>query len=480
MKPFNEIYDILKSYLLNYPNRNLFISDLDYYLSVIGSIKSSSYKIIKFQSEWLNTITKLSENYENCYNFSLSNVFYSYNKHDLYSEKLWYLGGVRYSPFASGLIAKEIKNILNTFQVARKKCLVLDLDNTLWGGVLGDDGVNGIKLDKTGFYSCYYDFQKEIKKIKETGVILVIASKNNLDIVIDVLNNHPNMILKEEDFSIIMANWKPKSENILEISKKINISTNSMVMIDDSKFEQEEILNSIQDIVVPEFPKDPVLLRKFALDIFHNYFQLISTNQSDLSKAKQIKAKINFDSDKEKSQNIDVFLRSLNMRLEISINDTNNIDRLSQISQKTNQFNLSGKRYTSQQILELIQSKKLVFCGRFIDKYGDHGIVLLAIISLESERAVLENLYMSCRIFGRNLEYDFMYGILNILKNHGVKSLLSKYIKSDRNDIVLKFYADMGFEKSISSSKINKIHFNLDLLKLSKVVGFSKVVINES
>jgi len=157
-----EIEIIVKTFLENHSNTLLFVSDLDFYPNVIGSLKSSPFNVNKFKMNWLSIITKLSQDHNNFFNFNLSEVFGFYNKKEMYSEKLWYLGGIRYTPLATEVISIKIKSILNTFQVARKKCLVLDLDNTIWGGILGDDGITGIKIEKTGFYSCYYDFQREI------------------------------------------------------------------------------------------------------------------------------------------------------------------------------------------------------------------------------------------------------------------------------------------------------------------------------
>jgi len=462
----NEIKNIVKNFLVNNPQTLLFISDLDFYPNIIGSLKSYSYDLNKFKFNWLEMIVTLSNEFNNCYNFNLSEVFDFTNKKDMYSEKLWYLGGVRYTPLASEMISKKIQYTLYTLYVSRKKCLVLDLDNTLWGGVLGDDGISGIKIDKTGYYSCYYDFQKELKRIKETGVILAIASKNNLDSVIYALNKNPNMFLKEDDFSIIMANWKPKSQNIIEISKKLNISTDSMVMIDDSVFEQEEIKNTVKDIDIPNFPNDPTLLRSFAIDIFDNYFKPPVINQSDLNKSLQIKSKMAFDNEKETTNNIDDFLNSLNMQLEISINDINNIDRLAQITQKTNQFNLTDERYTSQKLEELIKSNHIIFSGRVKDKLGDHGIVLMTIIYIDNSTAEIKNYYMSCRVFGRNLEFEFLESIINYLRGIKIENLKAVFTSTKKNKNFSEFYLEAGL--CVDDFKNNSFFYSLNLKKNKK------------
>jgi len=287
--------------------------------------------------------------------------------------------------------------------------------------------------------------------------------------VTDALNNNPNMVLQEDDFSLILANWKPKSENIIEISKSLNISTDSMVMIDDSVYEQEEIRNSVKDIVIPPFPKDPALLRSFAIDIFDNYFTPSVINQSDLNKSLQIKSKLAFDAEKATNQNIDNFLKSLNMQLEISLNDIKNIDRLSQITQKTNQFNLTGNHYTLNEIYDILKSNHIIFSGKVKDKLGDHGIVLMIIIEIKNNIAEIKNYFMSCRVFGRNLEFEFLESVVNYLNEINIEYLNGVFTSTQKNKTFSRIYSEAGF--IFKGSQNNSDFYYLNLKKNTSIIS---------
>jgi FkbH-like protein len=379
--------------------------------------------------------------------------FYSivkrYGSIALYDEKYWYLGKIKFSAKGFELIAKEIDTILTKYKESAKKCLVLDLDNTLWGGVVAEDE---IKLSNDGVGAIYQEFQKKVKKLKDFGVLVAINSKNNLE---DALNglNHPSSILNKDDFIIIKANWENKNKNIESIAHELNIGEDSLVFIDDNAVERA-LVKSTTDTVVPDFPSDIYELNRwFIEDVVYPYFYKFQITNEDLAKQTQYRAKLKRD-ELSKEMNYDTFLQSLDIKLTFYIDDKKYLQRYSQLTQKTNQFNLTTKRYTTQDIEAFVDDKNsTVIAVEYQDKYAKEGIIALAIIEKKESQSCIDTFLLSCRVLKRDVEKSLMQKIESLADDS--KVLVGEYIPTKRNIIAKDLYKNLGF-KEIQENKYIK------------------------
>ncbi len=388
-----------------------------------------------------------------------------------YSHRMWYLGSIPYSMAGEKAIAEEMSHALNAIKGHRSKCIVLDLDNTLWGGVIGEDGVGGIELSTTKEGSRYRDFQKRIKDIKEEGAILAVVSKNNIEDAMDGINNHPDMILREKDFVAIKANWEPKPVNIDELAKELNIGLDSFVFIDDNPIEREAAKSALPKIIVPEFPKDTANLESFAIEIGKKYFPTLKLTKEDTQKTEQYQIEHKRSELKKEAPSIEEYLKSLEMKLTIREITEEDIPRAAQLTQKTNQFNLTTIPYTQREIRRMKEDNNYrIWIGELEDKFGSYGKVILAIVRLElgEQRAVIDTFLMSCRVMGRNVESKFLRYIENTFVNSNAKELIGEYVSTEKNSVARNFYSSQsGWEAIGNNQNTNFSQYKLILSALS-------------
>jgi FkbH-like protein len=383
------------------------------------------------------------------------------------------LGGIKFSPKGERRIVDEINNIISSYLGKRKKCLVLDLDNTLWGGVIGEDGIEGIELSEFKEGSRYKDFQKRLKEIKDLGVILTIVSKNNEDDVKQVFKNHKHMVLQENDFSIKKINWKSKPQNIEEISRELNIGLDSMVFIDDNPAERDLVRQTLPEVYVPEFPRDTSKLVDFMNEIYQKEFYAIRLTGEDLEKtnqyiqnAKRAELKSKVGSEKE-------FLKTLNTKIYIWKLREEDIARASQLSQKTNQFNLTTKRYTEKDFYNFLKSKDIdVYIASVEDKFGDNGKVVLVIISkdIKNRTAKIDTFLMSCRVMGRYIEDQIIDFIERKLRKENFENIISYYLPTKKNIPVKNLFDRLGYDviEEKDGTKVYKFNLKNDDKKRNK------------
>ena len=389
---------------------------------------------------------------------------------NLYGNYFW-LADMRISPETIPLLAKNINTYIKTYASKTKKCLVLDLDNTLWGGVLGEDGVGGIQLGPTGEGQVYYYLQKLILSLKKRGVILAINSKNNRGDLDDVFKNHPYMVLKEDDFVVIKANWSDKASNIKEISKELNIGIDSMVFLDDDPINRELVKSELPDVEVIELTDNPGEYLNILLD--YDGFDSFSITNEDKIKSDMYLADKNRDVFK-KEVDLESYLSGLSLSINIKEVDDLSLDRAVQLTQKTNQFNLTTRRYQKEDMKALIGDDKFkIFLGSVSDRFGDYGFTALAVVIDKGDYWYIDTMLLSCRVLGRNIEDQFLRFILNELKKFDTKRVVGKYIETKKNSQVKDFYSRFGF-KEISGQKglweLDLDNYNLDLLDFIKVI----------
>jgi len=379
-----------------------------------------------------------------------------------YDSKNYYISKTPYSQQSNNHISFELSQTISSIFVTRKKCLVLDLDNTLWGGVLGEDGPNGIDLGESYKGECFRNFQKYIKKLLNKGIILAICSKNNIQDVRECFKKNKEMILNFNDFSNVQINWKEKYLNINKISEELNIGKDSMVFFDDSSFEREQMKKFNTSINVIETPKEP---ENFIQTIENSsFFYQTTLTTEDKKKKYQYKILKKANKFKDKTKNISEFLKGLSMTLEIDNINKFNFERAVQLTNKVNQFNLTTKRYSSSELQQFLKSKNQIsLLARLKDKFGDHGLTALAMAKKKNSKTwIIDNFLLSCRILGRGIENALLYELLKKLKKKRVNIVKGIYIKTKKNHQCKDFYIKNFFIKK------DKTHI-CDLNKIKKM-----------
>jgi FkbH-like protein len=454
---FRNIEDVEKE-LSNYINtiekavkdnsdKKFFLSSIDVHEDSIHAIKDFDIKNLEIENNWIKHLHKLNNDYPNFFIFDLKELITNVGRKNFYSKKLWYLGGMKFSNFGENIIVEEITKIINTLEKSRKKCLVLDLDNTLWGGVVGDIGIENIELSEFKEGARYKDFQKRIKELKELGVLLAICSKNEENYAMDVFEKNKEMVLKSDDFIIKKINWQPKSKNISEIAEELNIGLDSIVFIDDSPFEREEVKSNLPPVIVPEFPEDTSELENFIIDVYKNYFYTINQTEEDKKKTKMYIDNIKRETEKKKSVSIDEFLEKLNTKVYLWKLKPENLQRAHQLIHKTNQFNLTTKRYTEKQLQEFMNDPSYeIYVSRVEDKFGDNGIVFLLIAKKDDKNILIDSLIMSCRVMERFIEDRIISYLEDQWFKDGFEEIESTYIKTERNKPVENLFERLGYE----------------------------------
>lgn len=362
-----------------------------------------------------------------------------------YDLRLWYMYKYALSFEAIPVLCKSVSNIIKSLYGKNKKALVLDLDNTLWGGVIGDDGVDNIDLgEETPSGHAYYDFQNYLKGLSQLGVVLNIASKNEVKNVKLGLT-HNSSALREDDFCSIKANWNDKSRSVEEISEEINLPMSSFVFIDDNPAERELIRGWHPEITVPEITTAETYIKE--IDIL-GLFEVTNLSSDDLKRKEYYKSNKLREKAKEQYGTYEEYLKSLEMKSAITPFTHTKAGRITQLINKTNQFNLTTKRYNKEEIDEIIgKSGYITLCANLVDKFGDNGIVS-AIIGQQKEDAVEVELWiMSCRVFKRDLEYAMFDEIIEYCKDRHVDKIRGIYKPTSKNGLTRDFYGALGFKK---------------------------------
>lgn len=367
-----------------------------------------------------------------------------------YNAKTWYFGALPFSQQGERALTDEINRIESAVRGRRKKCLVLDLDNTLWGGVIGEDGLQGISLAQSGLGSQYRDFQQVAKSLAGQGVLLAIASKNNLEDALIPLREHPDMVLREDDFIRIKADWGPKVVNIAAIAEELNIGLDSLVFVDDNPLEREAVKAACPEVAVPDFPTDSAQLPAFGAWLARTYFTALRVGAEDLKKNEMYKAESRREASRSAHLSLEAYLASLEMVLDLHRVQDEEIARAAQLTQKTNQFNLTTRRYTEPDLRRLAEDKGAqVWIAQLKDRFGDYGKICLAIAKTEQREgvkvALFDTFLMSCRVMGRGVEEAVLSAIEQALTREGVTVFYGEYVPTPKNAPVEKFWPAMGY-----------------------------------
>ncbi len=378
---------------------------------------------------------------------------------EAYSPKLWFSAKVPFNQKVFKKASKDIEAIYKSYKGLSKKLLILDLDNTLWGGIVGDDGSENLRLgghDPIG--EAFANFQEEILSLSNMGVILAICSKNTESIAIEAIENHPEMKLRMDDFSSFRINWNDKASNIKSICKELNLGFDSVVFLDDSASERERVKTEIKEILVPDFPSDPRFLPSFLNDL--NCFDNFSFTEEDKLRKKSYKNRKDqielIDSKDQKS--IDEWINSLNIEILVEKLNSKNLPRTTQLLNKTNQMNLTTRRLNGDEIQAWAdEDSNRLWTFRVNDKFGEFGLTGIASMKVSNETAEIIDFVLSCRVMGKKIENSILSFLIEKARSYGAKTIYAKYKLTKRNHPCKLFLDNSG----LMQEKENLFSFDL-------------------
>lgn len=384
-------------------------------------------------------------------------------------QKLWFVGKIPFHLNNVPIFSEYVLRIVGNRLGKSKRCLICDLDNTLWGGVIGDDGLDGILIGNGDPVSeAHLDLQKTILEIRNRGIALAICSKNSEENALLPFNKHPEMILKEDHFAMVQANWTDKATNIRHIAKTLSLGLESMVFIDDNPVEREQVRQELPEVAVPELPEDASLYSKVLIEA--GYFESISFSMEDKIRAKTYEDNSKRQKLLKSSSNMEKFLKDLKMQISFQYFDKLGRPRISQLINKSNQFNLTTKRY-SENVIEKLEKDKKYFHRqiRLKDKFGDNGMISVVICEKLNSQWIIDTWLMSCRVLGRNVELATLHNLIDNAKKYEISELVGKYIPTKRNSLVKNHYKNLGFKLKNKKNNCEIWTLNIEKYKYKKL-----------
>lgn len=372
----------------------------------------------------------------------------SFGKYNWFNESTYYMSKQGFSFEAASLVCHALARLFASHVGKMKKCLVLDLDNTLWGGVIGDDGLRGINLNASNpVGESYLAFQHYLKGLKERGVILAVCSKNEEDVAKSVFIEHPDMVLRLDDIACFVANWDDKSSNLKRIAELLNIGLDSIVFFDDNPAEREIVKQFLPDVEVVDVPEDPVhyvrSLEKAAC------FEWVQLSHEDIGRSDSYVV------DRKRSDlqvsciDYDSYLDALEMKVEVGLVGLDETARFAQLINKTNQFNLRTKRYSEAVVAQIREDTQnwVPLYLRLSDKFGNYGIMSSVIVKRVNNVAFIDTWVMSCRVLKRGLELAALNSVCSVAEGWGCEWIVGEYIPTKKNKMVSTLFSELGFEE---------------------------------
>lgn len=345
------------------------------------------------------------------------------------------------------VLSKAIVGLIEAIKGTVKKCIVLDLDNTLWGGVIGDDGLEGIQLGDLGMGKAFTRFQKWVKELERRGIIVCVCSKNEESIAKEVFGKHPDSVLHLDDISVFAANWNNKVDNLHFIRNTLNIGFDSMVFVDDNPFERGMVKEAIPELAVPDMPEDPVDFLPFLQGL--NLFETVSFTAEDAERTALYRLEAERVALAKVYQNEGDYLQSLQMVGDIKPLDAFTIPRAAQLSQRSNQFNLRTVRYTEADLQNVAASPEYTaLVVSLKDKFGDYGIISFVVLKKRGCELFVENWMMSCRVLKRGVEQAVLNRIVAVAREAGCQTVTGEYLPTAKNALVKDHYRNLGFAQA--------------------------------
>ncbi len=470
---------------------NTYISNLEFILNSISSEKilyvftmekfglssivQSNYEIEKSIFSFNVGVKELEERYSNVRILNFANFTAQFSSETLIDWKYYFTSKIQLNPKLNSKLFSWFTQQLRSINHERKKCLVVDLDNTLWGGILGEDGIYGVQLGEDYPGSAFLFFQEKLLELSKSGIILAVCSKNNFADVEEFFLLNKSIRLKLSDFVAVKINWENKAQNISDLAKELNIGLDSIVFVDDNASEIGLVQKMIPEVNAELFPDQPYLIPDFVNDLINRYFKIYDLTKEDLIKADTYKQNFERNSESKKFTNINDYLESLKVVLTIQEIEVSTLSRVLQMIQKTNQFNLTSYRYSEVELLNKLNNGYFGYTISYEDKFGVNGITGLILLNrLDSDNVEIDLFLLSCRILGKKVESYFIKTIISILNSKGIKRVIGKYIPSKKNVQVAEFYSSVGFEidsqsKEMTSYSIELSRFDFSIDDIFKI-----------
>ena len=491
----------------NAVNSDLIKKDVDYFCSCIRSIKK--YSDIVLVPNWIlkqpnesSLAFAYSKGFGLEYNLSFMNYYLSeqFNKEknlyilnsskwllncgasSAYNSKLWYLTKTPFSNNFFKQVISDLSNLYGSIKGLSKKLLILDLDDTLWGGIVGEVGWKNLRIgghDHLG--EAFRDFQIQIKSLKNQGIILALASKNDEVTAIKAINNHPEMILSMEDFVTHRINWEDKAKNIIDIVNELNLGLQSVVFLDDSPFERARVQEALPEVLVPELPKDPTDYNTFLSKL--RCFDKTHVTDEDKSRSNLYKSESKRIKLKQQLKSLSDWIKTLNLTIVIEDIKNENTPRAVQLFNKTNQMNLSTRRLSEQEFNHWVKvDSNNLWTIRAADKFGDYGIIGILSISTKNNIATLVDFILSCRVVGRYIEETMIEFLKEFCQENNVNKIKGKYKKTDKNSLCYNFLNKLqlidnnqySFEFPSNKKKLNLLNITVKKPPYKEKINVSK------
>lgn len=401
----------------------------------------------RLEGQWLEGLEWLEQRHENVRVFPYRRIIGSLGEENSFSLKTWYLGKILHTNLAQRRLAEEIGRLAELEQRTPKKVLLVDLDNTLWGGLAGEREHTPLELSEEHQGLAYKNAQRVLRLMEQAGVVLGIVSKNNEEDAMAVIREHPHMVLREQDFAIRRINWQPKHENIREIAHSLNLGLDSLVFWDDSPGERALVQQMLPQVEVPPFPDSPVELAPALAELYEKYFQKPRLTEEDRQKTRQYAENEQRNRLEEQTGDYDRFLRRLGIRVQV-LDPGPHMERLVQLVNKTNQFNLTTLRYSLEEMQKTVADPaKKVYLYRVEDCFGDYGIVSALIVSLAGGIPMVEEWVLSCRVMGKQVEDALLGHVEAELLRAGYTELRGRYVPTGKNRPVAELYDRLGYRE---------------------------------
>ena len=415
--------------------------------AVFGNFAGKTTASFLYQIRKINMgLMELAQRYEQVFLNDVSALYTSYGEAFSSDRKMYINASMSESVDFLPLLVRNMFEIVRSISGKFHKALILDLDNTTWGGVIGDDGMEGIQIGDLGIGKAFTELQLWAKNLKERGIILGICSKNTESVAREPFEKHPDMVLRPEDISIFVANWGNKADNIRMIQSVLNIGFDSMVFLDDNPFERNLVRSEIPEVTVPELPEDPADYLPFLNKL--NLFETASFSSEDSGRTQKYQQEAERAKLKQQFQSIDDYLSSLDMKGSFEEFDDFHLPRISQLTQRSNQYNLRTIRYDEKRIREVMEDgSRMGFYVKLQDNFGEYGLISVLIIDLNGSEAFIDTWLMSCRVLKRDVEKYVLNELVRKLQERGIDRLLGEYIPTPKNKLVENHYKNLGFSE---------------------------------
>ncbi len=415
---------------------------------VFGNYGNKTPDSFLFQIRKLNyLLMEKCTQYKNVFIIDIDYLQQIYGEYGIKENKMYYIAKIPLSTKILPEVAKQTIDVIKAMKGKMKKCVILDLDNTLWGGVIGDDGLENIQIGELGLGHAFSEFQMWLKELQKRGIILAVCSKNEEETAKEPFLKHPEMVLHMEDIAMFVANWEDKASNIKRIQDTLNIGMDSIVFLDDNPFERNLVKSMIPDITVPNLPEDPSQYLKYIKSL--NLFETSVYSETDKNRTKQYQEEMGRVNLQKQFSSYSEYLESLEMVAEAKPFDKFHFSRIAQLTQRSNQFNLRTIRYTEQEIEQVAKEKEyLTLYFTLKDKFGDYGLISVVIMDKQPENTLfISEWVMSCRVLKRSMEEFILDEIIRTAEEHGFDKVTGEYIRTPKNNMVSELYKKMGFQE---------------------------------